>query len=390
MLINFFLTLRKYKVPVTTRELMDLLSALQHRLVYANTDEFYLLSRTCLVKDEKNYDKFDRAFAAYFKGLEDLHGMLASMIPDEWLRREFEKSLSPEELEQIKSLGGLEKLIEEFQKSKEEQEAAAAEEARKNQEGKEGEDPEQDGQKGPGGQGKGKKKKAKKVWDQRQYKNLDDSVELGTRNIKIALRRLRKFARAGAEDELDMDNTIRSTAHNGGMLDIKMRPERRNTVKVLLFLDIGGSMDAHVKVCEELFSATRTEFKHIESFYFHNFIYESVWKDNRRRMNERMPTFEILNKYAQDYKVIFVGDATMAPYEITHAGGSVEHWNEEPGAAWMERFKEQYEKLVWINPTPQETWEYSSSVAMTKELVGGEMYPLTIRGLEEGMNALSK
>jgi uncharacterized protein with von Willebrand factor type A (vWA) domain len=390
MLINFFLTLRKYKVPVTTRELMDLISAIQHRLVYANIDDFYLLSRTCLVKDEKNYDKFDRAFAAYFKGLEDLHGMLASMIPDEWLRREFEKSLTPEELEQIESLGGLEKLIEAFQKSKEEEEARAAEEARKNQEGQEGEDPEQQGQKGPGGLGKGKKKKAKKVWDERQYKNLDDSVELGTRNIKIALRRLRKFARAGAEDELDMDNTIRSTAHNGGMLDIRMRPERRNTVKVLLFLDIGGSMDAHVKVCEELFSATRTEFKHIESFYFHNFIYESVWKDNRRRMNERLPTFEILNKYAQDYKVLFVGDATMAPYEITHAGGSVEHWNEESGASWMERFKEQYEKLVWINPTPQETWEYSSSVAMTKELVGGEMYPLTIRGLEEGMNSLSK
>lgn len=390
MLINFFLTLRKYKVPVTTRELMDLISALQHRLVYANIDDFYLLSRTCLVKDEKHYDKFDRAFAAYFKGLEDLHGMLASMIPDEWLRREFEKSLTPEELEQIESLGGLEKLIEAFQKAKEEEEAKAAEEARKNQEGEEGEDPDQQGKKGPGGLGKGKKKKAKKVWDQRQYKNLDDSVELGTRNIKIALRRLRKFARTGAEDELDMNNTIRSTAHNGGMLDIRMRPERRNTVKVLLFLDIGGSMDAHVKVCEELFSATRTEFKHIQSFYFHNFIYESVWKDNRRRMNERLPTFEILNKYAQDYKVIFVGDATMAPYEITHAGGSVEHWNEESGASWMERFKEQYEKLVWINPTPQETWEYSSSVGMTKELVGGEMYPLTIRGLEEGMNSLSK
>jgi uncharacterized protein len=390
MLINFFLTLRKYKVPVTTRELMDLISALQHRLVYANIDDFYLLSRTCLVKDEKNYDKFDRAFSAYFKGLEDLHGLLASMIPDEWLRREFEKSLSPEELEQIESLGGLEKLIEAFQKSKEEEEAKAAEEAKKGQEGQEGEDPDQQGKKGPGGLGKGKKKKAKKVWDQRQYKNLDDSVELGTRNIKIALRRLRKFARTGAEEELDMDNTIRSTAHNGGMLDIRMRPERRNTVKVLLFLDIGGSMDAHVRVCEELFSASRTEFKHIESFYFHNFIYESVWKDNRRRMNERMSTFEILNKYSHDYKVLFVGDATMAPYEITHAGGSVEHWNEEPGAAWMERFKEHYDKLVWINPTPQETWEYSSSVAMTRSLVDGEMYPLTIRGLEEGMNSLSK
>ena len=238
--------------------------------------------------------------------------------------------------------------------------------------------------------GKGKKKKAKKVWDERQYKNLDDSVELGTRNIKMALRRLRKFARTGRDEELDIDDTIRSTAHNGGMLDIKMRPERKNTVKVLLMLDIGGSMDAHVKICEELFSATRTEFKHLESFYFHNFIYESVWKDNRRRMAERLPTFDIFNKYAHDYKVVFVGDATMAPYEITHAGGSVEHWNEEPGATWMERFDSVYDKLIWLNPTPQETWEYSSSVMMTQELVGGRMYPLTVRGLEESMGELSK
>ncbi|MCZ6658890.1 MAG: VWA domain-containing protein [Gammaproteobacteria bacterium] len=388
MLINLFLTLRKYKVPVTIRELLDLLAALKHRLVYANLDDFYLLTRTCLVKDEKYYDKFDRAFSAYFKGLEDLHGMLKSLIPDEWLRREFEKSLTPEELEQINSLGGLEKLIEAFREAKEAAERAEAE--REGREGQEGDNPDQPGQKGPGGLGKGKKKKAKKVWDQRQYKNLDDSVELGTRNIKMALRRLRKFARTGKEEEFDMENTIQSTAHNGGMLDIKMRPERKNTVKVLLFLDIGGSMDAHVKVCEELFSATRTEFKHMESFYFHNFIYESVWKDNRRRMAERLPTWGILNKYAQDYKVVFVGDATMAPYEITHAGGSVEHWNEEPGAAWMDRFTEVYDKLVWINPTPQETWEYSSSVSMTQELVSGSMYPLTIRGLEEGMNSLSR
>lgn len=388
MLINFFLTLRKYKVPVTIRELMDLLAALQSRLVYANIDDFYLVSRTCMVKDEKNYDKFDRAFAAYFKGLDDLHGMLESMIPDEWLRREFEKSLTPEELEKIKSLGGLEKLIEAFQEARAEEERRQAEQAAK--EGKEGDDPDRQGQKGPGGLGKGKKKKAKKVWDQRQYKNLDDSVELGTRNIKMALRRLRKFARSGLDEEFDMDNTIHATAHNGGMLDIRMRPERKNTVKVLLFLDIGGSMDAHVKVCEELFSATRTEFKHIESFYFHNFIYESVWKDNRRRMNERMPTWEILNKYAHDYKVVFVGDATMAPYEITHAGGSVEHWNEEPGTTWISRFTEVYDKLVWINPTPQETWEYSSSVGMTQQLVDGKMYPLTVRGLEEGMSSLSK
>lgn len=388
MLINFFLTLRKYKIPVTIRELLDVLTALEHRLVYANIDDFYLLTRTCMVKDEKHYDKFDRAFSAYFKGLEDLTGMLESMIPDEWLRREFEKSLTPEELEKIKSLGGLEKLIEQFQKAKEE--AEKAEQGKEGKEGEEGDDPDQQGKKGPGGQGQGKKKKAKKTWDERQFKNLDDSVELGTRNIKMALRRLRKFARTGAAEELDMDNTIKGTAHNGGMLDIHMRPERRNTVKVLLFLDIGGSMDAHVKVCEELFSATRTEFKHLESFYFHNFIYESVWKDNRRRMNERLPTFEVLNKFAQDYKVVFVGDATMAPYEITHAGGSVEHWNEESGADWMSRFTNMYEKLVWINPTPQETWEYSTSVSMTQELVGGNMFPLTVRGLEEGMAQLTK
>ena len=390
MLINLFLTLRKYKVPVTIRELMDLLAALKHRLVYANLDDFYLLTRTCLVKDEKNYDKFDRAFSAYFRGLEDLHGMLESLIPDEWLRREFEKSLTPEDLKKIESLGGLEKLIEAFREAKEQAEAEQAKQGKEGQEGDEGDDPNQSGRKGPGGMGKGKKKKAKKVWDERQYKNLDDSVELGTRNIKMALRRLRKFARTGREEELDMDNTIRSTAHNGGMLDIKMQPERKNTVKVLLFLDIGGSMDAHVKICEELFSATRTEFKHMQSFYFHNFIYESVWKDNRRRMTERIPTWEVLNKYAQDYKVVFVGDATMAPYEITHAGGSVEHWNEEPGAHWMTRFTELYDKLVWINPTPQETWEYSTSVGMTQKLVNGAMYPLTIRGLEEGMNTLSK
>jgi uncharacterized protein with von Willebrand factor type A (vWA) domain len=386
VLINFFFTLRKYKLPVTIRELMDLLQGLKSQLVYANLDDFYLLSRTALVKDEKNYDKFDRAFSAYFKGLEDLHGLLESLIPDEWLRHEFEKSLSPEDLKEIESLGGLEKLIEAFKKAKEEAESKAGEEGKDGDEG----NAEREGQSGPGGVGRGKKKKAKKVWDERQYKNLDDSVELGTRNIKMALRRLRKFARTGSEEELDIDHTIRSTAHNGGMLDIKMRPERRNTVKVLLFLDIGGSMDSHVKVCEELFSASRTEFKHLESFYFHNFIYESVWKDNRRRMSERLSTLEILNKYSHDYKVVFVGDATMAPYEITHAGGSVEHWNEEPGAAWMERFSEIYDKVIWLNPTPQETWEYSSSVMMTQELIGGNMYPLTIKGLEEGMGQLSK
>lgn len=391
MLINFFLTLRRYNVPVTIRELMDLLGAMRHRLVYANIDSFYLLSRTCLVKDEKNYDKFDRAFSAYFKGLDDLHGLLESLIPDEWLRHEIEQLLDEKDLKEIESLGGLEAFIEgiakKLQEEAEERARQEAEQARREDEQGEAD---QEGQNGPGGRGKGKKRKARKVWDQRQYKNLDDSVELGTRNIKMALRRLRKFARAGANEELDMDNTIRSTAHNGGMLDIVMRPERRNTVKVLAFFDIGGSMDAHVKICEELFSATRTEFKHLENFYFHNFLYESVWQDNKRRLSERIPTWEILNKYGSDYRVVVVGDATMAPYEITHSGGSVEHWNEEPGAVWMQRISLLYPKLVWINPTPQETWEYSSSVAITQELVENRMYPLTIRGLEDAMNLLSK
>ena len=391
MLINFFLTLRRYNVPATIRELMDLIAAMKQRIVYANVDDFYLLSRTCLVKDEKNYDKFDRAFSAYFKGLDDLHGLLESLIPDEWLRHEIEQLLDEKDLEEIESLGGLEAFIEgiakKLREEAEEQARQEAEQARR--EGQDG-NAEQDGRTGPGGKGKGKKRKARKVWDQRQYKNLDDSVELGTRNIKMALRRLRKFARQGADEELDMDNTIQSTAHNGGMLDIKMRPERRNTVKVLAFFDIGGSMDAHVKICEELFSATRTEFKHLENFYFHNFLYESVWQDNKRRLSERIPTWEILNKYGSDYRVVIVGDATMAPYEITHSGGSVEHWNEEPGAVWMQRISTIYPKLIWINPTPQETWEYSSSVAITQELVENRMYPLTIRGLEDAMSLLSK
>ena len=389
MLINFFLSLRKYEVPVTIRELLDLINVLSRRLVYADIDDFYLVSRACLVKDEKHYDKFDRAFGAYFKGLDDLSGLLATLIPDAWLRREFEKALTPEELEKINSLGGLEKLIEAFRKAKEEREKEEARAGERDGEEGDGDENDRPGN-GPGGMGRSKKKRARKVWDQRQYRNLDDSVEIGTRNIKMALRRLRKFARTGKDEELDMDNTIRSTAHNGGLLDVRMRPERKNAVKVLLLLDIGGSMDAHVRVCEELFSATRTELKHMESYYFHNFIYESVWKDNLRRMSERIPTWELFNRYHRDYKVVWVGDATMAPYEITHAGGSVEHWNEEPGVAWMERFLDRYDRMVWINPTPQETWEYSTSVGMTRDLLDGQMYPLTIRGLEEGMAYLSK
>lgn len=391
MLINFFLTLRRHKVPATLRELLDLIAVLKAGVVYASMDDFYLVSRACMVKDEKHYDKFDQAFNAYFKGLDSLKGMLESLIPNEWLRREFEKSLTPEELKQLESLGGLEKLIEAFREAQEsEEEGREGQEGNRLNENAEGQQPGQN-RKGPKGkQGQGQKNKQDKAWRKRRYKELDDSVELGTRNIKMALRRLRKLARTGREDELDMPDTIRSTAHNAGLLDIKMRPSRKNIVKVLCFFDIGGSMDAHVKVCEALFSAARTEFKHMENFYFHNFIYESVWKDSKRRRAEQISTFEILHKYPSDYKVVFVGDATMAPYEITHVGGSVEHWNEETGSSWVERFRDVYQKLIWINPTPPEAWEYSSSVDLTQRLVDGKMYPLTIGGIEAGMQYLSR
>ena len=383
MLINFFFSLKKARIPVSITELLHLLEILKARLVYADVDEFYYLSRMALVKDERHYDKFDRAFSAYFKGLEDLSSLLASLIPDEYLRREFEKSLTPEELEKIQSLGGLEKLIEAFKREVEE--AARGEGKEKDKEGK--------GENGRGEDGndrKGKKRRGKRQWDKRDYKAYDDNVELGTRGLKISLRRLRKLARQGVEDEFDIDDTIDKTAKNGGLLDIIMRPERRNTVKVLLLLDNGGSMDAHVKVCEELFSAARSEFKHMEVYYFHNFVYDGVWKEHNRRMNERLDTFDILHKYTHDYKVIFLGDATMAPYEITHAGGSVEHWNEEAGAIWMQRILDTFEKVIWINPTPQDTWEYSTSVSLVQKLVEDQMYPLTIAGIEEGMNYLSK
>ena len=383
MLINFFMELKKTRIPVSITKLMHLLEVLKARLVYADIDEFYYLSRMTLVKDERHYDKFDRDFSTYFKGLEDLASLLSSLIPDEYLRREFEKSLSKEELEKIEGLGGLEKLIEAFKREVEKE--ARGEGDKKDKEGK--------GKNGRGEEGddkRGKKRRGKRQWDKRDYKAYDDNIELGTRGLKISLRRLRKLARTGADDEFDINNTIDKTAKNGGLLDIVMRPERRNTVKVLLFLDNGGSMDAHVRVCEELFSAARSEFKHLETYYFHNFIYDGVWKEHRRRMNERIDTFDILHKYSHDYKVIFVGDATMAPYEITHSGGSVEHWNEEAGAIWMQRLQDTFDKVIWINPTPQDTWEYSTSVALTKKLVEDRMYPLTIRGIEEGMNALSK
>jgi uncharacterized protein with von Willebrand factor type A (vWA) domain len=384
--------MRAAKVPVSVRELLDLINALKHNVVFADMDEFYYVARAILVKDERHYDKFDRAFAAYFKGIENLDQHIEALIPDEWLRREFERSLSEEDRAKIESLGGLDKLIEAFKERLEEQKEKHS--GGNKWIGTGGTSPFGSGGYNPEGfrlgeEGK-RQGKAVKVWDQREYKNLDDQVELGTRNIKVALRRLRKFARQGAEDEFDLGGTIDHTARDAGLLNIQMRPERRNTVKLLILFDIGGSMDAHVKVCEELFSACKTEFKHMEYYYFHNFVYESVWKNNLRRTSERTATQDLLHKYGADYKVIFIGDAAMAPYEVTQVGGSVEHWNEEPGYVWMQRFKQKFKKLIWINPYPKHTWDYSASTSIIRELVEDEMYPLTIEGLEEGMRYLAK
>jgi len=391
VLINFFHGLRDAGVPVTTRELLDLLEGLKQHVVFGSLDDFYYFSRACMVKDEKYFDRFDRAFGLHFKELEALDDVIEALIPDDWLRSEFMKNLSEEDKAKIESLGGLEKLIEEFKKRLEEQKERH--EGGNKWIGTGGTSP--FGQEGYHPEGvrvgpNGRNKKAVKVWDKREFKNLDDSVELGTRNIKIAMRRLRKFARTGAADELDLDDTISSTARNAGLLDIKMVPERHNAVKVLLFLDVGGSMDPHVRVCQELFSAARTEFKHLEYFYFHNFLYESVWRNNIRRHNERTPLLDILHKYSHDYKVVFVGDASMSPYEIVQPGGSVEHWNEEPGEAWMHRLREVYDKVIWINPVPEEEWQYTQSVAITHQLMEGHMYPLTLKGLEDGMAYLAK
>ena len=391
MLVNFFHVLKDTGVPVTPRELLDLLEAMEQRLAFGDMDDFYSLSRAILVKDEKYYDRFDRAFGLHFQDLEALDDVIEAMIPDDWLRSEFMKQLSEEDKAKIESLGGLKELIEQFKERLEEQKKRHS--GGNKWIGTEGTSPFGNDGYHPEGirvGGESKNKRAVKVWDRRDFKNLDDGVELGTRNIKIAMRRLRKFARTGATEELDLDDTIKCTARNAGLLDIKMVPERHNAVKVLLFLDVGGSMDPHVKVCEELFSAARTEFKHLEYFYFHNFVYESVWKNNIRRFNERTATLDLMHKYAHDYKVVFVGDASMSPYEIMQPGGSVEHWNEESGELWLSRLRGTYEKCIWINPVPEDEWEYTQSIAITRQLMDGKMYPLTLRGLEDGMSFLSK
>ena len=390
MLIPFFFLLREGGMKTSITELLTLLEALQKRVASESVEDFYFLARASLVKDESQLDRFDRIFGAYFKGIDDNLGDLLQDIPEDWLRRQAELHLSEEERALIESLGGFEELMKALAERLEEQDDRH--EGGNKWIGTAGTSP--FGAYGFNPEGvrigpqSGRNRSAAKVWDRRDYKNLDDSVELGTRNIKVALRRLRKFAREGAADQLDLDDTIDKTARNAGLLDIRMVPERHNAVKVLLCLDIGGSMDDHVRVCEELFSASRSEFKHLEYFYFHNFIYESLWKDNRRRHSERVPTLDITHKYASDYKLVFVGDATMSPYEIVYAGGSVEHWNDEPGAVWIKRLLNTYPKAIWLNPEPRERWDYTPSIKLTRELMDDRMYPLTIAGLDEGIKAL--
>ena len=389
MLIDFFIKVREYKVPCTLRELLDLIRALEQKVVFANLDDFYIVSRTILVKDEAHFDKFDRAFSDYFKGVVSLDLDLSG-IPKDWLEKQLEKQLSAEEKEKIKALGSLDKLMETLAERLKEQE-------KRHQGGNKwigtggtspfgahGYNPE-------GvriGQDRSRHRKAIKVWDKRQFKNLDANVEIGTRNMKVALRKLRQFARSGTSDELDLDNTIAATARNAGYLDIKMKPVRHNAIKVLMFFDIGGSMDDHIKICEQLFSAIHGEFKNLEFFYFHNCLYETVWKDNARRYTEKIDLLQVLHTYSRDYKVIFIGDATMGPYEITYPGGSVEHWNEESGSVWMKRLTEHFDNVIWLNPQARDHWTYYPSINIMAQLVNQKMYPLTLAGLEQGIKDL--
>jgi uncharacterized protein with von Willebrand factor type A (vWA) domain len=390
MLIDFFLHLKARRLPVSTREYLTLLEAMQARVAGHSIDEFYFLSRTCLVKDESHYDKFDQAFGEYFKGVASLPG-LGVDIPEDWLKVMAKKVLSPEDKARLEKLGW-EKLMEEFRKRLEEQKG-------RHQGGSKwigtgGSSPFGNNGFHPqgirvGGESAGNRT-AVKVWQQREYRNLDDQVELGTRNIKVALRRLRRFAREGAPQELDLDGTIVGTARNAGWLDLRLRPERHNRVKVLLFLDVGGSMDAYVRVCEELFSAARSEFKHLEHFYFHNCIYDHVWRDNVRRSSHRMPLRDLMHKYGDDYKVIIVGDASMSPDEILMRGGSVEYTNDEPGAVWLQRLRETWPRTVWLNPEQEGYWDYRHSIQIIRTIFSNRMFPLSLDGLARAMRELNK
>jgi uncharacterized protein len=391
MLINFFFHLKTSKLPVSIKEYLMLLEGMQKKVIGNTVDEFYLLARATLVKDERNFDKFDRAFGSYFKGIENIKGIDVD-VPLDWLKRQFQREFSAEEKAAIEAMGGIDKLMERLKELLEEQKGRH--EGGSKWLGTNGTSPFGNGGFNPegirvGGPSAGNRT-AVKVWEQRAYKDYDDQVELGTRNIKIALRRLRKFARDGAEEELDLDDTISATARNAGYLDIKMVPERHNTIKVLMLLDVGGTMDDHIKQTEELFSASKTEFKHLEFYYFHNCVYDFVWKHNRRRQAERHMTWDIIRKYNSDYRLIFVGDATMSPYEILQAGGSVEYNNEEPGAIWLRRLIERYPKYAWLNPEPEGVWEYRQSVSVIKQLMSDKMYPITLQGLEKAMRDLAK
>ena len=393
MMTDFFLKLRKAGLPVTLTEFLTLLEALSQRVTAHSVEEFYYLARAALVKDERHYDRFDQVFSSHFKGLETrFDEIIGATVPLEWLRKLAELTLSEEDKQRIATLGGWDKLMETFAQR-------LAEQKERHQGGNKwigtggtspfgayGYNPE-------GiriGQEESRHRRAVKVWDRREFRNLDDTVELGTRNIKIALRRLRRFAREGAAEELDLDGTIRSTARNAGYLDLKMVPERHNAVKVLLFLDIGGSMDDHIQICEELFSAARGEFKHLEYFYFHNMVYEGLWKDNRRRYTEKIETLTVLRTFSQEYKLILVGDATMSPYEISYPGGSVEHFNPEAGDVWLNRLLAAFPRAIWLNPQHPNRWSYIPSIQMVRELMGERMFPLTLEGLEQGIRALQR
>ena len=392
MFTQLFFELRKVNVPVSLREYLTLLEAVREGLARYSVDDFYYLSRSALVKDERNLDKFDRVFGHVFKGLDTLAELFnVHNLPEEWLRKMAELNLSDEEKKQIEAMGGWDKLMEELKKRLAEQKGRHQGgnkwigTAGKSPYGAYGYNPEgvrigQDGN---------RNFSAVKVWDRRDFANLDDKVELGTRNIKVALRRLRRFAREGAADELDLDGTIRNTAKQG-WLDIQMRPERHNHVKVLIFFDVGGSMSPHVQVCEELFSATRSEFKHLEYYYFHNCLYDHVWKDNRRRYNDPLDTWQVLHTYGHDYKVIFVGDASMSPYEIMMPGGSVEYWNEEAGEVWLKRVVATYPRSVWLNPVPAKHWDYTPSIGIVEKIFEERMFGLTLEGLDRAMRELSR
>jgi hypothetical protein len=377
VLVRFFFELRTAGIPVSITEFLALLAALEARVAGVSAQDFYYLARACLVKDERHYDRFDRVFAQVFAGAERAFTELLASVPQEWLRSLGTRLFSEEEKQRIAALGGFEQLLATLR-------ARLAEQQARHQGGSRwigtgGTSPFGTGGYNPEG-----------VWERREFRNLDDTVELGTRNLKLALRKLRRFAREGAAEQLDLEGTIDATARNAGLLDLKLVPERHNAVKVLLFLDVGGSMDDHVRVCEELFSAARSEFKHLEHFYFHNFIYEQVWRDNSRRFGASTSTERVLRTYGRDYRVIFVGDASMSPYEITQPGGSIEHWNAESGARWMQRVSNSFPRLVWLNPEEPRRWEYTPSVGITRELVGGRMFPLTIAGLDEAIRELKR